>query len=204
MEMTYQWATNYGSNYSVIPIKYEDTKSLILNVHYAKRMPSVSYAFGLYRDLVLQGICTFGSPASPWLCKGVCGEEHRSKVIELNRLVLVNNKPNEASLLIARSIALLPKPKVIVSYADVAQGHIGGVYQATNWLYTGATKARTDMAAKDGKHSRHHSGDKTKRVFRSSKHRYVFMHGSKQQKRILTKCLRYGTEDYPKKENEKC
>ena len=189
-------------HYFVEPITYGETKDLILNVHYAKRMPSISYAFGLYRDLDgLQGICTFGSPASPWLCKGVCGEEHKSNVLELNRVVLVNNRPNEASLLVARSIALLPKPKILVSYADTAQDHVGYVYQATNWLYTGATKPRTDIATVNGKHPRHHAGDRTKRVYRSSKHRYVYMHGDKKDKRLLTKCLRYGTEPYPKKEN---
>jgi hypothetical protein len=192
---------HYSHNYFVIPIAYEDTKDLILNVHYARRMPSVSYAFGLYRGMDgLQGICTFGSPASPWLCKGVCGEEHKSKVLELNRVVLVNNRPNEASLLVARSIALLPKPKVLVSYADTAHDHVGYVYQATNWLYTGATKPRTDIATVNGKHPRHHAGDRTKRVYRSAKHRYVYMHGNKKDKRLLTKCLRYGTESYPKKE----
>ena len=30
--------------YSVKQIQYSDTKDLILNVHYAKRMPSISYA----------------------------------------------------------------------------------------------------------------------------------------------------------------
>jgi len=192
---------HHSRRYFVIPITYEDTKDLILNVHYARRMPSVSYAFGLYHGMDgLQGICTFGSPASPWLCKGVCGEEHKSKVLELNRVVLVNNRPNEASLLVARSIALLPKPKVLVSYADTAHDHVGYVYQATNWLYTGATKPRTDIATVNGKHPRHHAGDRTKRVYRSAKHRYVFMHGNKKDKRLLTKCLRYGTESYPKKE----
>ncbi len=192
---------HHSRRYFVIPITYEDTKDLILNVHYARRMPSVSYAFGLYHGMDgLQGICTFGSPASPWLCKGVCGEEHKSKVLELNRVVLVNNRPNEASLLVARSIALLPKPKILVSYADTAHDHVGYVYQATNWLYTGATKPRTDIATVNGKHPRHHAGDRTKRVYRSAKHRYVFMHGNKKDKRLLTKCLRYGTESYPKKE----
>jgi len=192
---------HHSRRYFVIPITYEETKDLILNVHYARRMPSVSYAFGLYHGMDgLQGICTFGSPASPWLCKGVCGEEHKSKVLELNRVVLVNNRPNEASLLVARSIALLPKPKILVSYADTAHDHVGYVYQATNWLYTGATKPRTDIATVNGKHPRHHAGDRTKRVYRSAKHRYVFMHGNKKDKRLLTKCLRYGTESYPKKE----
>ncbi len=189
-----------GREYIVKRIEYKDTKDLILNVHYAKRMPSVSYAYGLFCDDIMIGVCTYGSPASPWLCKGVCGEEHKSNVLELNRLVLVHNRPNEASLLVARSIALLPKPKVIVSYADAAQGHIGYVYQATNWLYTGATKARTDIASLNGKHPRHHAGDRTKRVFRSAKHRYVFMHGNKKERKGLNRALRYGTESYPKKQ----
>tara|TARA_B110000908_G_scaffold20177_1_gene22746 strand:- start:3426 stop:4025 length:600 start_codon:yes stop_codon:yes gene_type:complete len=189
-----------GREYIVKRIEYKDTKDLILNVHYAKRMPSISYAYGLFCDDIMIGVCTYGSPASPWLCKGVCGEEHKSNVLELNRLVLVHNRPNEASLLVARSIALLPKPKVIVSYADAAQGHIGYVYQATNWLYTGATKARTDIASLNGKHPRHHAGDRTKRVFRSAKHRYVFMHGNKKERKGLNRALRYGTESYPKKQ----
>ena len=29
------------------------------------------------------GVVIYGSPASPSLCKGVMGEEHKSKVIEL-------------------------------------------------------------------------------------------------------------------------
>ena len=35
-------------NYSVYKISYEDTKPFILNIHYAKRMPSISYSFGLF------------------------------------------------------------------------------------------------------------------------------------------------------------
>ena len=80
-----------GREYIVKRIEYKDTKDLILNVHYAKRMPSISYAYGLFCDDIMIGVCTYGSPASPWLCKGVCGEEHKSNVLELNRLVLVHN-----------------------------------------------------------------------------------------------------------------
>ena len=93
----------------------------------------------------------------------------------------------------------IPQPKVVVSYADTAQDHLGIIYQATNFLFTGTTKARTDMAGKDGKHSRHHLGDKTKRIPRSSKHRYVYFIGNKKQKKILRNALRYEIHDnYPK------
>ena len=170
----------------------------ILDIHYAKRKPSISYVYGLYDENELIGICSFGSPASPALCKGIAGEKNRSKVIELNRLVLKYNRKNEASYLVGKSLKMLPKPKIVVSYADTAQDHKGIVYQATNFYFTGTSKPRTDMAGKDGKHSRHHLGDRTKRVFRSAKHRYVYINANKTQKKQLLKELKYEIMEYPK------
>ena len=188
------------NNYSVQQIEYKDTKHLILNVHYAKRMPSISFAYGLFEEKDFVGLVSYGSPASPSLCKGILGEQYRDLVIELNRLVLVNNKRNEASYLVAQSLKLLPKPRCIVSYADTHQGHAGCIYQASNFLFTGTTKARTDMAGKNGKHSRHHLGDRTNRVYRSAKHRYVTFIGDKKQKKGYLKLLNYPIiKEYPKK-----
>tara|TARA_R110002012_G_scaffold5991_3_gene27476 strand:+ start:1204 stop:1821 length:618 start_codon:yes stop_codon:yes gene_type:complete len=186
-------------NYVIKKISYEQTKPFILNIHYAKRMPSISYAYGLFESNNLIGIVSYGSPVSPSLCKGVAGEENKKIVIELNRLVLKENKKNQASILIGASLKLLPKPKIIVSYADTKQNHLGIVYQATNFMFTGTSKLRTDIASKDGKHSRHHLGDKTKRVFRSPKHRYIYIIGNKKQKKELLKNLKYKILDYPKK-----
>ena len=187
------------NNYSVKQIEYKDTKHLILNVHYAKRMPSISFAYGLFEYDNFVGLVSYGTPASPSLCKGIMGEEYKSYVLELNRLVLVNNKKNEASYLVSQSLKLLPKPRCIVSYADTQQGHAGCIYQASNFLFTGTTKARTDMAGKDGKHSGHHLGDRTNRVFRSAKHRYVTFIGDKKQKKKYLNLLNYPIiKEYPK------
>ena len=162
-------------------------------------MPSISYAYGLFEADHLVGIVTFGSPASAPLCRGVCGPERRSDVIELNRLVLLDNKPNQASYVVSKAIKMLPKPKVIVSYADTDQGHSGYVYQACNFLFTGTSKPRTDMAPKDGKHPRHHLGDRTKRVKRSAKHRYIYLHGDRRDKKQMLRELRYPIiHSYPK------
>ena len=190
--------SNKMQGYSVKQIQYSDTKDLILNVHYAKRMPSISYAYGLFEGDDMVGIVSYGSPASPSLCKGVMGEEHKNKVIELNRLVLRNNKKNEASYLVANSLKLLPKPKCVVSYADTKEGHTGYIYQACNFMFTGTSKPRTDMAGKEGNHSRHHGGDKTKRVDRSAKHRYITFTGNKKEKKCMKKILNYPIQDYPK------
>jgi len=184
--------------YEIKKINYEDTKPFILNIHYAKRMPSISFAYGLFFNKELVGMVSYGSPVSPSLCRGIAGIENKKLVLELNRLVLKYNKKNEASMLVGKSLNLLPKPKIIVSYADTQQGHQGYVYQASNFLFTGTTKARTDIAGKNGKHSRHHLGDKTKRVYRSAKHRYVFIIGNRKDKKQLTKQLKYPIFNYPK------
>jgi len=182
----------------VLPIKSFEAKPWILLKHYAKRMPSISYAFGLYENNELVGVCTYGMPASPSLCMGVCGIGHKHKVLELNRLCIETTTKNSASILVGRSLQMLPKPKIIVSYADTAQDHVGYVYQATNFLFTGTTKERTDMASDDGKHSRHNKGDSQNRSFRSAKHRYIFITGSKKEKLNLTKELNYEIFPYPK------
>lgn len=74
--------------YHVERISYQDTKPFILDIHYAKRMPSISHSFGLFYEKNLIGIVTYGSPASYTLCKGIAGNENKQNVIELNRLVL--------------------------------------------------------------------------------------------------------------------
>lgn len=184
------------------PIKSFETKPWLLNKHYAKRLPSISYAFGLFDEGMLVGVCTYGSPASPSLCVGVCGEQHRDKVLELNRLVIDSNKPNSASILVSRSLQMLPKPSIVVSYADTGQGHVGYVYQANNFYYTGATAERTDMGGEKGRHSRH-AKDPSIRVFRSSKHRYITFTGSKSQKKFLRNELNYEIQPYPKGDSQK-
>lgn len=185
------------SDYEVRCIPPDTTKPWILNRHYAKRLPPISYAFGLFRFSALVGIVTYGMPASPHLCKGICGKQWKNYVLELNRLVLLSNLKNEASYLVGNSLKMLAAPKVIVSYADTEQNHIGYVYQATNWLYTGATKERTDMLSESG-HSRHDKGNPGERQFRSAKHRYIFFVGNKRQKRILREALNYDILEYPK------
>lgn len=185
----------------VIPITYQDTKPWILDKHYAHRMPNIKYAFGLLVRNQIEGICTFGIPSSPFLCKGICGIEYKDKVLELNRLVVNDNTPpNSASFLVGNSIKQLPPQSILVSYADTKMGHIGYVYQATNWIYTGCTKARTDIYAGENRHSRHHAGDKSIRQERSAKHRYVYFHKCAKE---IKNNLRYARLPYPKGETKR-
>ena len=40
-------------------IPYDMTHEWLLKRHYAKRLPNIIYAFGLYKDGFLYGVCTF-------------------------------------------------------------------------------------------------------------------------------------------------
>jgi hypothetical protein len=196
----------------IIPIEPKETYDWLLNVHYAKRIPQIMKAFGLYDDDKLVGVVTYGIPASPSLCMGICGKEYSEIVLELNRLCLLDNHKNLASKLVSGSIKQLPKPTIVVSYADNKQGHVGYVYQATNFLYTGLSEKRVDWAIKglEHKHSKTISdgmtlekikekyGDDFYHIERSRKHRYIIFHGSKNDKKILKSKLKYKTQPYPK------
>jgi hypothetical protein len=204
------------SELSVRQIPASDTHDWLLTRHYAKRLCPISFAFGVFRNDVLIGVCTYGSPASAPLKSGVCGPENKHLVIELNRLVCENTK-NVASTLVGRSLQLLPKPKIVVSYADLTQGHTGYVYQATNFIYTGLSAKRTDWKIRGMEHlhgatvadmsrgqpdrakwMRDKFGDDFYLQERSRKHRYVYFVGDRRWKRTVSKLLRYKIENYPK------
>lgn len=188
-------------------ISYQDTKPFLLDIHYARRMPCIQYAYGLFDDTdTLIGVVTYGSPASAPLCKGIAGEENRKRVLELNRLVIKpdHNGKNCASYLVGNSLKLLPDGYFIVSYADYGGwGHVGYVYQATNWLYTGMTKPRTDKFSNSG-HARHYDLSETRRQIRTSKYRYVYLTGNKRQRKEMLKQLNYTVySEYPKGESKR-
>jgi hypothetical protein len=190
--------------YSVKPIDSDQTYDWLLYKHYAKRIPSISYAFGLFELEVLKGVLTIGKPASPSLCDGICGKEFSKFVYELNRLCVDDNlEKNVLSFFVSNSLKTIKEDLILVSYADSLWNHNGYIYQATNWIYTGATKERTDIGHEDGTHSRHYDKniDYSIRKFRSSKHRYVYFIGK--LKKIFKLNLKYKIEPYPKGENKK-
>lgn len=143
----------------VLPVESHACKQWILRKHYAKRIPQIVFSFGLLRQRELIGIITFGRPPSLPLSESICGKEHKFEVYEFNRLCIdlpIEERKNVATWFCSRTIKLLPNGLILVSYADTNQGHIGYVYQALNWLYTGLGSANTEYILKDGtkKHSR--------------------------------------------------
>ncbi len=60
---------------SVRSINPSLTYGWLLYMHYAKRVPQIRYAFGLYLGTILIGCVTYGLPASNNLRIGVAGRE---------------------------------------------------------------------------------------------------------------------------------
>ena len=185
-------------------IERERAKDFVEKIHYSRLLPNnVVYSFGLYKDGKLIGVCTYGIPASPPLCRGLAGEKNKDRVLELNRLAILPefNGGNEASYLISHSLKKLPNYTFVVSYADTGWTHVGYVYQATNWLYTGLSAERLDSYC-GGKHPRAYNKDdrfSELHQTRNRKHRYVYLVGNKRERKQMLRELRYQVfKEYPK------
>lgn len=195
---------------SITEIDSKTAINFLLPKHYSGRIPPISRAFGwydckTYTDEHLMAVCTFGKPASPSLCIGICGKEFASSVYELNRLCRVDDWHEQLSQFVSACLRRLRAENwIIVSYSDTGMNHHGYIYQACNFLYTGCTKERTDIYTPEGKHSRHYDKNEQSgyRKVRTAKHRYVyFCTKDKRLKKIWRENLHYPICDYPKGDN---
>lgn len=189
-------------------MKQIDSKTAIaflLPRHYSGRTPPISKAYGWFDGDELKAVCTFGKPASAFLCKGICGGGYANAVYELNRLCRTEDLQKPLSQFVSWCLRQLKEMNwIIVSYSDTQMNHHGYIYQACNFLYTGKTKSRTDMFTASGKHCRHYKVEEQGeyRKVRSSKHRYVFFCTSnKQLKKEWMNSLNYPVQPYPKGDN---
>jgi len=189
---------------------------MIVDKHYMKRIPPISVAFGLFKDEKLLGVITYGISASTTLRRGVCGDKNADNVYELTRLWISDDAPfNGESFLISQSIQRLDK-EIIVTYAEIEHGHLGIVYQASNFFYCGLSSKFSDPRVKGLEHQHHttyarglnkqqlvekYGEENIYYIDRPRKHRYVYFNAKKRRRRNLIKQLSYPILDYPKKFN---
>jgi hypothetical protein len=195
-------------------INYKAAMNLVIKNHYLHRKAPCSFAFGLFCNTCdnIVGVVVYGTPSSAPLRAGICGLDEKDNVIELTRLWIKDGTPkNTESFLIGNTINKVDK-EIIVSYAEIQQGHTGIVYQATNWIYTGLSAKRTNWTIEgNDKHCqtiadkytaveiREKYGDKFSLVDRPRKHRYVYFNCKPKRKKELFGKLKYSVWPYPKK-----
>ena len=114
-------------------------KYACLKFHYAKAVPVNTLGYNVYNDKdEWCGTILFGTGANNHIAEPYGMSQ--GEVLELVRVAL-NGKQEQTSKAVAIALKLLhkdcPMCKLVVSYADCDQNHIGTIYQATNWIYTG-------------------------------------------------------------------
>lgn len=204
-------------DYEIKILSYQEAMAIVVEKHYLHRKCPVSRAYGLFKISSGEcvGVVTYGVSPSSTLLKGICGPEEAKNVYELNRLWVSDEVPkNGESFLIANTMCLLDR-EIVVSFADTSQGHLGVVYQASNFIYTGLSSKFKDPKVK-GKENMHHAtyahgmtnaqviekfgAENVVFVERPRKHRYIYLNCDKRKKRELLSKLRYKVTEYPKRQ----
>jgi hypothetical protein len=121
-----------------------------MNYHYSKTVPTGKLVgFGVWEGEKFKGCVVFG--------RGVGNAQIERYGIPLTsgaELVRVALREHEAPVTKIVSIAIKmlrkhsPGLRILVSYADSRQGHLGIIYQAGNWVYTGKAKTTPDYLYK--------------------------------------------------------
>ena len=192
--------------YTVHSIPRSEAIPWIKLKHYAKRCPSIYHSFGLFKDDIIRGVCIYG--ITPNYIEQEAWKPYN--LLELSRLVIEDDEKNIGSYFISKTFKLLQKPVVLISYADSDMSHIGYIYQATNWYYTGIGADKAVQYKVNGStiHNRHSKeilsrGHQINKVKSSGKYRYYYFIGSKKQKKEMLKALRYPILPYPKGESKR-
>ena len=130
-----------------IPRKFVDP--FIRKYHYSKSTNGVQQkeCFGLFKEgnfgiPYMIGAAMYAIPSMPHTAKKYNPEDH-TRCVELRRLCCIDDTPtNTESYFIGKTLRWLKehtKYRVIISFADTAQGHEGTIYKATNFNYKGMT-----------------------------------------------------------------
>jgi hypothetical protein len=203
-----------ATTYDIVvrPIPALTAKELLVRKHYLHSLPGgTKLAFGVFVGERLLGAATMG--VGPFLGYSLVEGARPKDCITLTRLWLSDELPkNSESHVLGIIISGLRKNtglKFVLSYTDPAAGHIGTIYQSTNWIYTGFSSATPlyeidgtihhsrSFAASFGTHSIRYfaaQGIEIKTVPQSPKHRYLYFLDPTWRKRLKIPVL-----PYPKK-----
>lgn len=234
------------SRVSIREIATTIAKEIIVKKHYTHAWTSCRYSLGIFYKTDVEnaigdsekliGCLIYGFPVGAKASTSVCEGLTKDNILELTRLYCDDGYgSNIESFAMGQSFKWFRQNdkaiKVLLSYADNGQEHLGGIYQATNWIYQGLN---TDIALMPNygislsnepfkwihsrsvfnnwgsgnlEHLRREIGkDGYSKFWRREeppKHRYVQIIGAdKKEKKELTKRLKHAIMPYPKNTRE--
>ena len=193
---------------------YEAAKYAVLHWHYSKKMPvSKLNNIGIWESGKFIGVIIFGVGATRKMVApyGLIPEEG----CELVRIAMMEHD-NYVTRCVSKAIKIMkghnPGLRLIVSYADPNQSHLGKIYQAGNWIYSGLGAGAYFYLDKNGReyHSRnignyegvdkfgvtkHHYDSMVHKEKRPGKYRYLYPLDKAMRRQILPL-----SKPYPKRE----
>lgn len=224
------------SKLSIRLVSKDIAKDIIVNNHYSGIWTKVSYAIGLFYisndehkffggvNEKLIGVACYGDPIGRHSGASISETLDRTEVLELTRLFVFDGYgSNIESWFVGQTFNWLrenvPHIKALVSYSDPKVGHLGTVYQATNWVYQGNRIRPNDSWSFKWSEidEWHHSrtsyvkyGTNDPKIIQTMvtspfwikkeprKHRYVYILLYGKEKKKLFKSLKYPSLPYPK------
>lgn len=196
---------------------YSAARYACLYFHYAKAVPVTQFCYNVWNDKnEWCGVIIYGGGATINIAKPF--DKWQGQVLELERVAL-NGKQGHGNTSTAVAMTLkalhkeAPYVDIVVSYADLDQGHFGTLYQATNWIYTGLTNANNRGAfivngkkmhpktvhSKGWKQSllwlRENVDPEAQEFITKGKHKYVYPMTKKIRKRLFLLSVPYPKKD---------
>ena len=176
----------------VLPVAPRIARAVLERQHYLHSLPGgTQLAFGVFAGGRLLGSLALG--VGPFNGCSLVEGANPADCLTLTRLWLAEELPrNSESMVLAtvqRELRRHTSVRFLLSYADPSQGHVGTIYQAANWLYTGLSEPTPLFDLGDGvlhhnrslahalgtrslRHLRSHSVE-VSLVPQSGKHRYI-------------------------------
>ena len=137
----------------IAPVAPAIARVLCERSHYLHSFPAgTRVSLGVFTGVGLEGVVVLG--VGPRFAHRLVTGATPGDGLTLTRLWLADALPkNSESFVIGQTVRWLRQHtlvKFLLSYADPAAGHVGTIYQATNWLYTGVSQAQATLDLGDG------------------------------------------------------
>lgn len=132
---------------------HEAAKYAVEHWHYSRRMPKSKLArVGVWEEDKFRGVVIFGMGGTPMM-----GRAEGLPPFQTCELVRVALAPHQTptSKIVAIALRFLKRGmagiRLVVSFADTAQGHVGTIYQASGWFYVGGKEETNGAYRVNGK-----------------------------------------------------
>tara|TARA_R110000824_G_scaffold205452_1_gene390334 strand:- start:38 stop:661 length:624 start_codon:yes stop_codon:yes gene_type:complete len=164
-------------NFTIEPVDRKVIQRFVEKHHYSHSTNGVQHTqcFALFDDMRMIGAMIYAIPSMPATAARY-NRDNPERCWELRRLCCIDDTPtNTESYFIGQTLRWLRQNtdiEVIVSYADLEQGHAGVIYKASNFHLLGQSGGGRNLMVDGKKYHARSLGQKIKPYGRALKRRW--------------------------------